>query len=145
VYFSQRQVIEAYGPYGSQLPENYHVELEENAHFIEVTIRHEDIVDAILLKTNVSQEPEHIGGKAMIKLRDGEYLTKISGLYGNYSQQKNEVFVSTITIHTNFNPAGYGPYGTGKGVTNVQSFSSPNISDGPIVGFFGRSGNYIES
>lgn len=43
-------MIEQYGPYGSQLPENYRFQLAEGEKFCQVTVRHGYIVDAIGFK-----------------------------------------------------------------------------------------------
>ncbi|KAL2944842.1 Mannose/glucose-specific lectin, partial [Bienertia sinuspersici] len=149
---AKKQVIEPYGPYGSQLPENYRMQLEEGDRITEVTIRHGAIVDAIGLtvaKKNGNTVYQQFGGNggapAKIVLEDGEYLTRISGTYGNYQYQENEVVVGSITIHTNLKPIGYGPYGKNGSVENVQKFTSPEQSDGPIVGVFGRNNKYLES
>lgn len=45
--YRQRQVIKRNGPYGSQLPQNYDMQLEDGEHIKEVIIRHGLIVDAI--------------------------------------------------------------------------------------------------
>lgn len=38
---------EFHGPYGSQLPENYRIELKDGRHITELIIRHHNIVDGI--------------------------------------------------------------------------------------------------
>ncbi|KAL2944885.1 Mannose/glucose-specific lectin, partial [Bienertia sinuspersici] len=133
-----RQVIVQYGPYGSQCPENYSMKLEENETIKEVIIRHGFIVDAIGF---VVAKP---CGNTVTKMC-GEYITQISGTYGNYKWHNNQCVIATIKIHTNFCPSGYGPYGQGRDVCDVHCFSSPLPTDGPIVGFFGRHNNYLES
>ncbi|KAL2938891.1 Mannose/glucose-specific lectin [Bienertia sinuspersici] len=150
---SPKQVIEPYGPYGSQFPENYHLQLEEGERITEVTIRHEAIVDAIGLtvakkdgNTVYQQFGGNGGGPSKIVLSDGEYLTRISGAYAKSTYQEDELVVSTITIHTNLKPIGYGPFGKSNvNVKDVQKFTSPEQTDGPIVGVFGRCNKYVNS
>ncbi|WP_408611270.1 jacalin-like lectin [Flavobacterium odoriferum] len=85
------------------------------------------------------------GNESRIKLQCGEYITQISGTYGNYKYQGNQCVIATMKIHTNLCPSGYGPYGQGCGVESVKCFSSPLPAGGPIVGFLGRHNNYLES
>ncbi|XP_057529511.1 horcolin-like [Amaranthus tricolor] len=148
----KKQVIEQYGPYGSQLPENYRFQLAEGEKFCQVTVRHGYIVDAIgfkVAKPDGSTYSVSFGGnggqESKIDFVDGEYLIGVSGTYGNYQDQKDQCLIATLKIHTNLNPNGYGPYGQGKDVTNVQKFNSPMLIDGPMVGVFGRHNNYLES
>ncbi|KMT09550.1 hypothetical protein BVRB_6g130110 [Beta vulgaris subsp. vulgaris] len=150
------QVIEQYGPYGSQLPENYRVQLADGERFTKLTVDSGYIVDGIkfvIAKPDGSTRTVQIGGTSpptsthfvnQIVLKDGEYLTGVSGTYG-YDIDRKQVDVATLKIRTNFNPQGYGPYGQGKNVENLTAFSSPNITDGPVVGVFGRSDGFIES
>ncbi|KAL2944841.1 Mannose/glucose-specific lectin [Bienertia sinuspersici] len=149
---AKRQVIVQYGPYGSQCPENYSMKLEGCETIKEVIIRHGFIVDAIGFvvakpcgSTVTKMFGGHCGNESRIKLRCGEYITQISGTYGNYKWQRNQCTIATLKIHTNFCPSGYGPYGQGRDVCNVHCFSSPLPTDGPIIGFFGRHNNYLES
>ncbi|KAL2944818.1 Mannose/glucose-specific lectin [Bienertia sinuspersici] len=149
---AKKQVIESYGPYGSLLPENYRMQLEEGDRITELTIRQGDIVDAIgltIAKKAGSVVYQQFGGNggtpAKVVLSDGEYLTRISGTYGNYKHLANEIVVGTITIHTNLKPTGYGPFGKNKSVENIQKFTSPEQSGSLIVGVFGRSNKYLES
>ncbi|KMT09551.1 hypothetical protein BVRB_6g130120 [Beta vulgaris subsp. vulgaris] len=121
------QVIEQYGPYGSQLPENYRVQLVDGERF-----------------TKLTRPPTNTHFVNQIVLKDGEYLTGVSGTYG-YDIDRKQVDVATLKIHTNFNSQGYGPYGQGIDVDNLTDFASPNIIDGPVVGVFGRSDGFIES
>ncbi|KAL2944817.1 Mannose/glucose-specific lectin [Bienertia sinuspersici] len=149
---AKKQAIEPYGPYGSQLPENYRMQLEEGDRITEVTIRQGAIVDAIGL--TVAKKAGNViyqqfggngGAPTKVVLSDGEYLTRISGTFGNYKYQANEIVVGTITIHTNLKPTGYGPFGKNGSVENIQKFTSPEQSDNQIVGVFGRSNKYLES
>ncbi|KNA13444.1 hypothetical protein SOVF_116660 [Spinacia oleracea] len=146
--------IEIYGPYGSQLPENFKVQLEYGDRFKEVTVKYGSIVDSlgfVVTKKDGTTVPYQFGGNGFyagkVTLMDGEYLTRISGIFGNAPKYlpDNSVVIGTMTIHTNLNPNGYGPFGKGIDIQNVRNYSSPTMTDGPIVGFLGRSGKFLES
>ncbi|XP_057529508.1 mannose/glucose-specific lectin-like [Amaranthus tricolor] len=149
---AKRQEIVKYGPYGSKLCENFSLKLEGCERIKEVIIRHGFIVDAIGF---VIEKPcggsftkmfgGNLGRESRIQLKCGEFITQISGTYGNYKNQHNECLIATLKIHTNLNPCGYGPYGEGRDVSNVCNFASPCPPEGPVVGFFGRHNNYLES
>ncbi|KNA06257.1 hypothetical protein SOVF_182420 [Spinacia oleracea] len=148
----QKHMIEQYGPYGSQCPENYSFQLEQGETIKEVIIGHGFIVDAIgfvVAKPCGGTYTKMFGGscgnKSKIVLKCGEKITQISGTYGNYSYMGNKCVIATMKIHTNLCPTGYGPFGQGKAVSCAQKFASPLPLDGPIVGVFGRSHNYLES
>ncbi|KMT12832.1 hypothetical protein BVRB_4g089240 [Beta vulgaris subsp. vulgaris] len=146
---SKAQVIEPYGPYGSQLPQTYHFQLAEGERISAFSVRHEYIIDAIrfvVTKSDGSTYTEKFGGnggnESKATLRAGEYVTRITGTYGNYEYHKDGPVIGTLKIHTNLNPDGYGSYG---GLSNGQPFYSPWRDDGFVVGFFGRSGEFLES
>ncbi|XP_048493771.1 protein GOS9-like [Beta vulgaris subsp. vulgaris] len=153
---ANEQVIEQYGPYGSQLPENYRVQLADGEHFTKLTVDSGFVVDGIkfeIAKPDGRTRTVQIGGSGppssthfvnKIVLKNGEYLTRVSGTYG-YDRDRKQVGVATLKIHTNLNPQGYGPYGKGKNVDNLTCFSSPNKTDSPVVGVFGRCNANIES
>ncbi|KMT11899.1 hypothetical protein BVRB_5g098660 [Beta vulgaris subsp. vulgaris] len=149
---AKNQIVAKYGPYGSQLPQNYCMVLKEGEHIKEVIIRHGYIVDAlgfVISKPCQDTYTKMFGGnsgdESRIVLKCGEFITQISGTYGNYKYKDNECLIGTLKIHTNLCPSGYGPYGKDCGVENVRCFSSPLPTKGPIVGFFGRHDNYLES
>ncbi|XP_010679899.2 mannose/glucose-specific lectin-like [Beta vulgaris subsp. vulgaris] len=149
---AKNQIVAKYGPYGSQLPENYCMILKECEQIKEVIIRSGYIVDAlgfVISKPCGGTETKMFGGnsgnESRIVLKCGEFITQISGTYGNYKYQNNECLIGTLKIHTNLCPSGYGPYGQGNGIDCPRSFSSPAPIRGPIVGFFGRHNNYLES
>ncbi|KNA14922.1 hypothetical protein SOVF_102940 [Spinacia oleracea] len=154
VMIPKKQVIEIYGPYGSQLPENYRMQLQDGERFKEVIVRYGSIVDSlglVVAKRDGTTATFQFGGpgfyEGKVVLKDGEYLTRISGTFGNSSKYlpDNGVLIATMTIHTNLNPNGYGPFGKGIDVENVEKYSSPTLTDGPIVGFLGRKGKFLES
>ncbi|KMT04485.1 hypothetical protein BVRB_8g181510 isoform C [Beta vulgaris subsp. vulgaris] len=154
---ASKQVIEKYGPYGSQLPENYRVQLADGERFTKVTVEHGYIVDALkfeIAKPDGTTRTEWVGKGSpqtdkhhisQIVLQDGEYLTKLSGKLGIDIIWK-QFGIATLKIHTNFNRAGYGPYGLGGcGMDNLTDFSSPDITNGPVFGVFGRHHNTLNS
>ncbi|KMT12790.1 hypothetical protein BVRB_4g088840 [Beta vulgaris subsp. vulgaris] len=148
---SQRQVIESYGPYGSKLPNNYSMQLKDGERISEVRLTHGWLIDAIgfrIAKPGEDTTTVMFGGvgadQSQIVLKDGEYLTRISGTCG-YNPSRSVECISTLKIHTNICPVGYGPYALGLDVPNPFDFSSPRLIDGPVVGVFGRRGKVLES
>ncbi|MDK0829461.1 jacalin-like lectin, partial [Clostridium perfringens] len=94
--------------------------LEDGAKMIRVVVRSHDIVDAIgftVVDSNDYITTYEYGNPTStaseIKLKDGEYITQISGSYGNYKWNNGRVTLSTLKIYTNKNTNGYGPYGKG--------------------------------
>ncbi|KNA25495.1 hypothetical protein SOVF_006320 [Spinacia oleracea] len=151
---AQKHMVEQYGPYGSQCPENYSFKLQEGETIKEVIVRYGYIVDAIgfvVAKPCGGTYTKMFGGndcrakESRIALKCGEKITQISGTYGNYKYQNNQCTIATLKIHTNLCPTGYGPYGQGNGVDCPRAFASPCPIDGPVVGVFGRHNNYLES
>lgn len=71
------------------------------------------------------------------QLGPSEFMIGVSGSIG---QLKNKIIVITsLTFVTN--ARSYGPFGKGR----ANSFHIPMQSNGSIVGFFGRSGRYLDS
>ncbi|KNA20514.1 hypothetical protein SOVF_051700 [Spinacia oleracea] len=146
-------MVEKYGPYGSQNPENYSYKFQEGESIKHVIVRYGYIVDAIefvVAKPNGDTYTKMFGGdnenqSIKFAFKSGEKLTQFSGTYGNYKYQGNQCLIATIKIHTNLCPSGYGPFGRGMGVEHVRNFSTPLPLNGPIVGVFGRHHNYLES
>ena len=68
----------------------------------------------------------------------GEYLQYVSGTYGQFGSL---VVVKSLTFHTNSRK--FGPYGS-SGTSSGGSFSTPTTGC-KILGFFGRSGSYLDS
>ncbi|XP_057529514.1 horcolin-like [Amaranthus tricolor] len=149
---AQKQEVVKYGPYGNQcVSENFSMKVEGCKFIKEVIVRHGYIVDAIgfVVADPCGSETNMFGGdggnESKIVLKCGEFITQISGTSGEYAYANNTRLISTIKIHTNLCPGGYGPFGTGQATKNVQSFASPMPLDGRIVGFFGNAQGYLLS
>ncbi|KAH9615128.1 hypothetical protein KSS87_016178 [Heliosperma pusillum] len=149
VYLSTSTVNKEFGPYGTQAPKNYSMILGQDESIKEIIVRHGFIVDAIGFivadKTGTTFTKIFGGNKGdetKIPLKSDEYITQISGTYGKYEPSRSDSNVGTLRIHTNLNPAGYGPYGRGELVHNPRNFIS---TSGPVVGFFGRHDGYLQS
>ncbi|XP_062114665.1 jacalin-related lectin 4-like [Humulus lupulus] len=83
------------------------------------------------------KNPNDFGVEKIIEF-DGvsEFLTSISGTYGNY---RGLTVITSLSFITNLNTT-YGPFGKATGT----AFSNP-IQGGVVVGFHGKSGYYIDS
>ncbi|XP_074273979.1 agglutinin-like [Silene latifolia] len=143
-------VIKEFGPYGTQSPKNYSMRLGQGESIKEIIVRHGFIVDAIgfvVVDDKTGRISTKIfggsnGSETKIPLKSDEYITQISGTYGKYQHTNSDNNVGKLTIHTNLNPGGYGPYGRGERVQNPRNFISPSS---PVAGFFGRHDNYLQS
>ncbi|KAL9237598.1 hypothetical protein vseg_012126 [Gypsophila vaccaria] len=154
VYLSQAHQLtsKASGPYGSDAPQNYSMVLGRDETIKEVIVRHGFIVDAIGFvvadKTGMTSTKlfgGNSGDETRTALKSDEYITQISGTYGKYAHSESSAVVATLRIHTNLQPAGYGPFGRGELVQNPLSFASATTGSSSVVGFFGRHSNYLES
>lgn len=67
-----------------------------------------------------------------------EFLIGVSGTIGTFNSQVK--VITSLTFVTN-NAHSYGPFGKGRGT----SFHIPMHGNGCIVGFFGRSGRYLNA
>jgi disease resistance protein RPM1 len=67
-----------------------------------------------------------------------EFLVEISGTTGPYVCAENDVVTSLMLVT---NVRSYGPYGSGGGTP----FSTSVQANGSIVGFFGRSGRFLNA
>ncbi|KAL2944815.1 Mannose/glucose-specific lectin [Bienertia sinuspersici] len=146
------QVVEKYGPYGSQCATNWSMMLDECDTIKEVIIRHANIVDGIGFViadatgcTTTRMVGGHGGKMSKLVLRPNEYITQLSGTHGEHKGSGYERRITSLRIHTNLCPGGYGPYGLAKNVQNVCSFATPLAMHDPIVGFFGRQGKLLDS
>ncbi|KAF4380944.1 hypothetical protein F8388_011866 [Cannabis sativa] len=81
--------------------------------------------------------PNNVGLPTTIEFERGsaEYLTSISGTYGKYL---NLTVITSISFITNLKT--YGPFGGETGTP----FSLP-IQGGVVVGFHGKSGDFVDS
>ncbi|XP_010675832.1 mannose/glucose-specific lectin [Beta vulgaris subsp. vulgaris] len=144
-------IVERHGPYGSSCQPNWCLQLNRCERIVEVIISCGFIVDGIgfvISDPCGNRYTKWFGGRGgngcTTRLRCNEYITKISGTYGNYSYCCYRV-IASLKIHTNCCPSGYGPFGQGRSCNNVCGFSTSAQPCGSIVGFFGKSGQYLES
>jgi len=71
------------------------------------------------------------------RLGPSEFLIGVSGSIGTFNSQLN--VITSLTFVTN--ARSYGPFGKGR----RTSFHIPMQGNGCIVGFFGRSGRYLNA
>lgn len=126
--------------------------LDECDSIREVIIRHANIVDGIgfvIVDASGCNTTKSVGGQggkcSRIVLKHNEYIIQVSGTHGEHKGSGYERRITSLRIHTNLCPGGYGPYGLAKNVQHVCSFSTPLASCDPIVGFFGRQGKFLDS
>ncbi|AQK49092.1 OSJNBa0016N04.16-like protein [Zea mays] len=79
----------------------------------------------------------HGGDNSSFQLAGSEFLTGVSGSIGTFNGHAN--VITSLTFVTN--ARSYGPFGRGRGT----SFHIPVQGNGCIVGFFGRSGRYLNA
>ncbi|KAM6595439.1 hypothetical protein CsatA_005963 [Cannabis sativa] len=105
----------------------------------QITINHDSSnIKSLLFKDGHDREYGTFGGGNPNNIefeRGAEYLTSISGTYGEY---RNMTVITSISFITNLKT--YGPFGGETGT----AFSLP-IQGGVIVGFHGKSGDFIDS
>ena len=96
-------------------------------------------IDSIQGIPNTGTLPAHggTGGTPVtVALNAGEYLVGISGVYGNY--------VGKISFITSAGRT-FGPYGTGQGGSNTNTFSYTVPVGYKIVGFTGRASGFLNA
>nr|BAE95375.1 lectin [Cycas revoluta]BAV72209.1 lectin [Cycas revoluta] len=108
-----------------------------------IVIRSGDVVDSLQIEYALKNVAGSVnvcalkhggdGGKESTIVFDypNETLTKIEGFYTNV--------ITSLTFETNLKR--YGPYGKAGG----KHFESGPAGDGKIVGFYGRSGDYLDA
>lgn len=143
---------EKFGPWGNQGATNCSLKLGGHETIKEVIISHGSIIDGIGFtvadefgNTTTTWFGGHATETDKIVLRPNEYITQVSGTHAERKQDGYKRHISSLKIHTNFNPGGYGTYGLQKGVRNIVHFSSPMPLDGTITGFFGRAEQFLDS
>jgi len=110
-----------------------------------VTICSKDIVRSLAFSYTDHNGQQHSTGPwgastsnvSTIHLGPSEHLIKVSGTVGSLFAVHN--LITSLTFVTN--AASYGPFGKPRGVPFVQ----PVQSNSSIVGFFGRSGAYLDA
>ncbi|XP_057525364.1 uncharacterized protein LOC130804788, partial [Amaranthus tricolor] len=122
--YGNKKIVQ-YGPYGNQLKgQQFSTKIDGNEVIKEVIIRHGKCINAIGLVSASALSAfggTLINNESKIMLKSEEYITKISGTSGEYTYAGHDRVISTLKIYTNFNPKGYGPFGTGQATKNVQS------------------------
>ncbi|KAG8055212.1 hypothetical protein GUJ93_ZPchr0001g32479 [Zizania palustris] len=111
----------------------------------QIVIAHGAAIDSIKieydLKGNSVWSEKHGGDGGsrtdQVKLdRPQEILTSVSGYYGSFGSY---VVIRSLTFESNLSK--YGPFGSEQGTP----FSLPAAVSGKVVGFHGRSGQYLDS
>lgn len=146
--------VETYGPFGNQSGEKWSLVLDPNEYITQIILKTGAVVDSIVFATTKPTafgpvtNRRKFGGDGgndefKIALKDGEYITRISGAIGTW-QSKREV--AKLKIYTNLQPDGYGPYGGAPDTLDLSEFSSTLPSGGRVLGFFGTlDNNYLQS
>lgn len=101
-----------------------------------IVIRHGSYIDRLQFQYSDGSSTTHGGGggsQDQIDLEPDEYLTEISGTYGDY--------VDSLLIRTNVQT--FGPYG-GNGGTRSYRYQVPE-ENMEIIGLFGAAGNYMDA
>ncbi|XP_074288417.1 protein GOS9-like [Silene latifolia] len=139
----------SYGKYGDGgSPINWSVEGGEISKITKIMIKHGCIIDGIGFQIDDSviwfSGPGGIISE--ITLGSNEYITQISGTEGKYKYDcSSKRHVTSLKIHTNVCPHGYGPFGTAEHVSDNSSFITPFVEGNAIVGFCGHFGNFLNS
>ena len=74
-----------------------------------------------------------------IKLCSSEYLVGMMGFYGPIEENSGFEAIRSVSFYTNKRK--YGPFGTEIGTF----FNSPAYTNAKVVGFHGRSGEYLDA
>ncbi|KAL2944814.1 Horcolin [Bienertia sinuspersici] len=106
------------------------MQLEKGDRITEVTIRHGAIVDAIGLT---------------VAKKYGNTVYQQFGGNGGAPAKVYTYYICSISFYFDRLCSEDGEYLTRISVENVQKFTSPEQSDGPLVGVFGRNNKYLES
>ncbi|KAL9236265.1 hypothetical protein vseg_010959 [Gypsophila vaccaria] len=145
----REQHIVQYGPYGRETKPTFNFILEKTDRIKTVTVGTGSIVDVIgfeIVDQSGNSKTLSYGGHGhetlQIHMTNAEYITKISGLQGEYQFDNYGRNVAQIKIHTNLAPNGYGPYGRALNCRDLKPFDTPA---GSVVGFLGASGTFLQS
>ncbi|CAO2835802.1 unnamed protein product [Amaranthus hypochondriacus] len=143
-------LIDKQKAFGSDCQPNWCLQLNGYERINEVIISSESVVNGIGFviadvfgRTITKWFGSRSGCIWKIKLKSNEYITNLSGTQGVYSYTGYTV-ISSLSIHTNLCPSGYGPYGVASSCNNIYRFST-NARRGTIVGFHGRYSQHLES
>ncbi|KAK9682742.1 hypothetical protein RND81_10G093500 [Saponaria officinalis] len=141
-----------HGPYGGRGLQNWSIESGQGGRIKKVMIKHGFIVDGIgfeivdaFNKSFVTWFSGPGGGTAEINLDPEEYISQISGTHGLYHNITSMTIITSLKIHTNVRPQGYGPFGSSRAVSRNEPFASTLLSDHAIVRFSGIVGEHLIS
>ncbi|KAK9682747.1 hypothetical protein RND81_10G093900 [Saponaria officinalis] len=126
------------GPYGGEGSQNWSIESGEGGRIKKVMIKHGYIVDGI------GFEIVDAFNKSFINLDPKKYITQISGTHEWYNVTGTSL-ITSLKIHTNVRPDGYGPFGASREVSNNEAFATTLHSDHAIVRITGRVVDYLIS
>ncbi|KAK9673837.1 hypothetical protein RND81_12G192900 [Saponaria officinalis] len=145
------QNVVVYGPYGSKAKSNFNIIFDTTDRIKTMRIGNGYIVDGIgfdIVDKKGATQTVYFGGPGheshTINFTDDERITKISGFEGDYSGMGGRRHIAQIMIYTTWRKEGYGPYGWLYDCTNVKAFDTGIPKEGPFVGFYGVTGNYLE-
>ncbi|XP_051228043.1 disease resistance protein Pik-2-like [Lolium perenne] len=110
-----------------------------------VTIRSGSVVDSVAFSYKDENGHQQTAGpwgsdggnKHTIQLGPTEFVTQVSGTFGSFGALSN--VLTSLTLVTNC--GSYGPFGKVHG----SPFQTTVKSNGSIVGFFGRAGQFVDA
>uniref|UniRef100_J3N1H2 Jacalin-type lectin domain-containing protein n=1 Tax=Oryza brachyantha TaxID=4533 RepID=J3N1H2_ORYBR len=134
------------GPWGGTGGRAREITVVPPCHLDSVTICSGAIVDALAFSYRDAYGQRHstpswggVGGiSRTIKFGESEVVTEVSGTIGPFHHLNN--VITSLSIVTNLRS--YGPFGSAKG---IPFSTSTLVSNSSIVGFFGRSGSYLDA
>jgi hypothetical protein len=104
-----------------------------------IVVNAKDVIDAIQVFYGDIALPKHgdnEGSPSIINLVCGDYITEISGVYGDYF---GAIQISKLTLKTHLGKV-YGPFGTAAFVTNPIPFTLKTTTDTQqFIAFFGST------
>ncbi|KAK9673841.1 hypothetical protein RND81_12G193100 [Saponaria officinalis] len=145
------QNVVEYGPYGSQAKPNFDIIFDNTDRIKTLRIGNGFVVDGIgfdIIDQTGATKTVYFGGYGhefhTINFKDDERITKITGFEGDYADMGGRRHIAQIKIYTTWRKEGYGPFGWLYNCTNVKAFDTGVPKEGPFVGFFGVTGNFLE-
>ncbi|WP_082752548.1 jacalin-like lectin [Janthinobacterium sp. B9-8] len=130
------------GPAGEQ-SRNFDDKPAANAKLTQLYIRSGKIIDAIQAVYGTQTMPQHGGNGGeltTITFTDDEYITEVSGQYGQY-KFGNVTCITQLKIRTNKRLLPV--MGNAEFISNLKPFNFTVPPQNEIIGFFGHSSEYI--